>query len=377
MPLYSSRRYEAGDDARINDLYHAVTGRVRSAREYAWQWLDAPGGQGEIWLIEAETGDGEKRLVGHHGIMPLFFSLQAQDCLVGKTENTMVLPDYRRKILYPRYERAFFQEYGARFDALFSTTGPAAALRQRKALGYSDDQSWVSYSWIVGPGALGDFVEAAIGRSGRPGYWKGVQWAMKASANASRFAGRWQRGMKALPISALGAQQAMEHAFFEGFWEHARHGYSFTPRRNREDLAWRFWNNPYNSERITLVHQGGREGSAAYAIVRKVSRRIFLLEDIVCSPNNEELFSAFLYSVIEWSGEQGASILNFMTTSDSCSPAGWIGNMELPELMQKFPMSLRVLPEETMLRKASEKLLAADPETLSSWYVTPFVGEGR
>ena len=117
------RQYEDGDAAEINRLYADITGKSRSLQEFEWQWLKAPGGEGDIWLIEAVNHDGEKNLIGHHGIMPIRFSRGEENLLFGKTENTMVRAEYRRRILYPRFERRFAGVYEARFDALFSTMG--------------------------------------------------------------------------------------------------------------------------------------------------------------------------------------------------------------------------------------------------------------
>ena len=153
MGQYSCRRFRSGDEQVINDLYHAVTGRFRSIEEYRWQWLSAPAGPGEICLIECEGPRGDVQLIGHHGIMPLRFSIGEHNLVLGKTENTMVHPEFRSKILYPRYEQKFLREYEGRYDALFSTMGPPAALRQRRALGYKAENHWMRYEWVLRPGA--------------------------------------------------------------------------------------------------------------------------------------------------------------------------------------------------------------------------------
>ncbi len=104
---YRYRQYRDGDAAEINRLYADITGTTRSLREFEWQWLQAPGGKGDIWLIEATDNDGTTNLVGHHGIMPIRFSRGQENLLFGKTENTMVRPEFRSRILYPRFERRF------------------------------------------------------------------------------------------------------------------------------------------------------------------------------------------------------------------------------------------------------------------------------
>lgn len=134
-PRFTSRRLESGDEVAINDLYRRVAGRSRSPHDWRWQWMENPAGPSEMWIIELEE-DGRRQVVGHHGVMPFRATVGDRELMLGKTENTMVLQEVRHRLLYPRFEMRFLEQYGARFDALFSTRGPAAALRMRQALGY-------------------------------------------------------------------------------------------------------------------------------------------------------------------------------------------------------------------------------------------------
>ncbi|MCT7655663.1 GNAT family N-acetyltransferase [Oceanimonas sp. NS1] len=104
--IYSYRRYKPGDEVAINELYFKVTGRRRTPAQYSWQWLEAPEGVGEIWLIEATDEHGNTKLIGHHGIMPLAFTNKETELLFGKTENTMVLPEYRKRFYIPDSNRS-------------------------------------------------------------------------------------------------------------------------------------------------------------------------------------------------------------------------------------------------------------------------------
>lgn len=141
--MIHAREYRTGDEIEINRLYRDVTGRTRSEADWRWQWSENPAGRSEMWLIEEVLDDGSARLIGHHGVMPYRARIDGEDCLVGKTENTMVHPDHRSRILYPRFERRFLAAYEERFAMLFSTTGPAAAIRLRKAMGYDyRDPMW-------------------------------------------------------------------------------------------------------------------------------------------------------------------------------------------------------------------------------------------
>ena len=105
---FSYRSFFDGDVESINLLYKLVTKRQRSNKQFIWQWLKSPAGPGDIWLIFDKS---KNLLIGHHGIMPIRFTNKKQNLTFGKTENTMVLPEYREKILYLRYEKKFKNFY--------------------------------------------------------------------------------------------------------------------------------------------------------------------------------------------------------------------------------------------------------------------------
>lgn len=63
--------------------------------------------------------------------MPIRFTCADEDLLFGKTANTMLLPEYRDMLLYPRFEKRFAEHCEGRCDARFSTVGHPAAIRQR------------------------------------------------------------------------------------------------------------------------------------------------------------------------------------------------------------------------------------------------------
>lgn len=134
MSRFTIRQFQFGDVGDIKQLYEHVTGCTRSREQYLWQWHQSPSGSGDIWLIHDSEDD--HKLIGNHGVMPIRFTRGNTNLLFGKIENTMVLPEYREKILYPRFELKFKRDYENRYDALFSTMGPSPAIRVRKAMGY-------------------------------------------------------------------------------------------------------------------------------------------------------------------------------------------------------------------------------------------------
>ena len=360
------RRYQAGDEKQINELYFHVTGRQRSIEQFRWQWLNAPGGQGEIWLIEYEQPNGEVLLVGHHGVMPLRFSAGNLDLLVGKTENTMVLPAYRKKILYTRFEQRFLHEYESRFDATFSTMGPPAAIRLREALGYSAKHYWITNEWLIRAAAPLDFFASKV-RS------KHCYLATILNQTSKVFPKVSTKSQKhVLQLTELTSEQAPVSSFFDDFWETARSGYSIAPRRDKADLKWRFWDNP-NINYFTLISENNSIGDA-YAVLSEIDENIYQLDDFVCSPNSLELRSAMLVSVSNWVGDRGGSILKFVTTSDSTDQV--VGGGGLRDLNSCFPFSLRESPKQYMPRRLCKNSQHYAKIRGMAWAVTPYLFQG-
>ena len=367
------RRGTQRDSDAINELYKVVTGRARNLTEYRWQWFEAPGGPGEIWLIEA-TENGTRNIVGHHGVMPIRFSNGSSNLLAGKTENTMVHPDYRQRLLYPRFERRFLGEYAPRFDALFSTTGPAAALRQRQRLGYIDAAQWRRYAWALGPAALPVFAAR-----NRPSTRIPLD---EIAAAASRLPNRrtWFRKRGAKRTRLLAEDAARNDGFFDLFWDNARRDVGITPQRWSQDLDWRFWSNP-NGTYTTLVFEWS--DFAGFAIVRKAGKHIIQIADVVVTPSRPETISLALEATLDWGVDIGAQLAYFSTTSDfteMTAALDAVSYRDLSLLAQQLRHGGKPDPSASpsigMLRHVTKRGLSQDVSA-SGWQVTPLVFEGR
>ncbi len=376
MTRYRYRPYVPGDEHAINELYLAVTGRKRTVSQFMWQWQDAPGGKGEIWLIEYVNDDGSTKLIGHHGVMPIVFSYGQDDFLAGKTENTMVLPAFRAKILYPKYEQIFLSQYEKRFDLLFSTLGPPAALRQRLMQGYEAKRKWLHFEWSLCPGAfLSRLGISCMARQEKPFFKTLGGLCIAIGKKINQFTAFIPRNSNSLPLQVLSSQEAKKHQFFAKFWDIARNSYGLTPRRNREDLAWRYWDNPYGIH-TTFVYEGSKSGGCGYAIVRNIGPQIFRLEDIVIYPIDQALLEKILNTVCEWVHAQGGNILSFSTVADENKLVNFFIKFQKTNLRDKFH-SFFNRNDTLMPRKLLNNTLVDSNNKIIDWYVTPFVFEGR
>lgn len=360
---YSHRPYRLGDEDAINALYFRITGRKRSREQWAWQWQQAPAGPGDIWLIEATHPDGQVELIGHHGIMPIRFTWGERDLLFGKTENTMVLPEYRTKILYPRFERRFAAEYEPRYHALFSTMGPVAAIRQRQAMGYVAENYWLDLEQAYWPwGTLVRIVQHPRLRLLR----KLVGFMLKPRLRAAIPDG----------VEFLNASEAREEPFLKKYSIRARKNWGISPSRTAEDLAWRYWDNPY-SPRYAVIVRRPNIGNALFIVVHNAPGLANIEDFSIDNVNAEGLTEALQLSMIAVKQRLNVSLIRCGFTSDAV-PAS-----VLPALKQSFKPSfvskLRNRRKTSTLPSMPRKLTEQGVEeglANKPWNITMTISEG-
>ena len=357
MSRFTIRQFQSGDEADINQLYKRVTGSTRSIEQYLWQWHQSPSGSGDIWLIHDAAND--HRLIGHHGVMPIRFTCGAKNLLFGKIENTMVLPEYREKILYPRYELKFKRDYEARYHALFATVGPAAAIRVRKAGGYDFPVEWCSYMLGTGFRSNISCLRFLLRTASRR--------AFRSNENANK---NWSCPDQ-LDVGFLSPDEAASHKFFDNFWEQARTTHGIAPRRNREDLLWKFWTNPYKQHFTCVVDNVCCQGFAIVSIDRGIAK----LEDYAVSQPTRACYQKLFDELLDRLHNNSVSVLRVVTTNDNAlsSVLSDFSDREIAcgRLLNKFMSSERRMPRLITRMGALEGLNSRD------WHVTGLIFEGR
>lgn len=365
MTKYKYRKYNPGDENFINELYWKVTGLKRSNDQYFWQWFNAPGGKAEIWLIEALHDDGSKRLIGHHGVMPIRFSYGDNNLLFGKTENTLVHPDYRKKILYPRFEKRFLSKYEQRFHALFSTMGPRAAIRQRKAQGYLEVTEWCTKRWSLSSFSKISYIVTKIGFKYLSKML--VKYNQKQfNINAYTISG--------IRISAYNKQEAKKEILFQTYWNNIKRNYGITPSRDYEDLKWRFWDNPYN-DYITIVLDHPSMGIGV-AIVNKPYKYVAKIDDFTVEYPKSKLYKELIDGLFKYLKINGIHVVEMTTTKETID---WVGKNNFEPKICKYNLPL-IINKNNLPRKMPRKI-CPNGKSLSlketDWYITGIVTEGR
>lgn len=353
---YFSRRFRMGDEGAINELYYAVTGNHRTKSEFSWQWLEAPIGPAEIFLIEAEKEDGAPQLIGHHGVMPIAFSHGNEDLVFGKTENTMVLPDYRSKILYPRYEKRFLKEYEGKFDALFSTLGPSAAIRQRRAMGYSFGVDWKTLRVSTGRTSEALFILTSL-----------QQKLINVEVNRSKQLGRLLR------YGFMTDDQALRCDFFDDFWDRAKLNFSIAPRRQKCDLSWRFWLNP-NKEFLTFVIDSVKTKGYGIITFNDLKKSEVVLEDFCVESNSADEARRFFLEMLN--ALRAARIYSISIT---CTEDSSLYRYNFLDTLRMFSDKIVHPRSSNFSRPMPRKIAQRGSKSISTfdWDVTGIVFEGR
>jgi len=303
---------EPGDEEAFNDVFNSVVAGVRPPRSLDVMrhlWHGAPGGPVWSWLVEAREDSGDWRIVGHHGLCPVRFTFGDMDLTFAKTVNTFLLTEFRNKFVYLRFERQCLEEVEEVFDATYTLT-PAAA-RPRTALGY-ETVATMGLEWGAKPFSLGARVLAQGDR-------RYPNSAMRIATTSWSSLSKCFLPRSVLPLVKYDANAAAAAPFFVDFGCSARAIAGLAPRRDTDDLHWRFWSNG-DGYRTTLTHTWP-DGSRAYCILNRSRASNFVLEDIFLTTSQPGMLQEFLQSVYGWCTRQGALTISFMTTGEGHLPA--------------------------------------------------------
>jgi hypothetical protein len=306
MTRFRTRRMERADDVTINTIFNTFpTVAQRTLATMRRVWYEGPAGPVLSWIIEAEE-EGVWRLIGHHGLCPIRYTMGANDLIIAKTVNTFLLPEYLGKFVYPRFEQRCFAEVQDSIDASFSVAPKATRLRL--ALGYKADIRMVHLERGLQPAAFLPRILARL--AGR--------YPRSPLPSMARLSSAMPRSRSRLLLEALSPDAAPLSPFFFDFWDAARGDAGLAPRRDIADLQWRFWNDG-QKQRTTLTYSWP-SGARAYAIVKHSNAFIYDLEDIFLSVPRADLLQQFLDAIFAWSADRGALMLLFWTSEDGQPP---------------------------------------------------------
>jgi hypothetical protein len=302
MTRFRTRRMTPDDAPAFNNAYNSLNvSPYRPLEDMHRIWQGGPGGPVKSWIVEADSGAGWQ-LIGHHGLCPVRFTLGELDLLFAKTVNSFLLPDFRNRFVYLRFEQRCLAEVEREFDATYTLA--QYAVRIRTALGYDTGTLELDFEQgLRAPSILPRLLMRMIWRFPRIG--------------ALRPWHALPRRKSCLALTELDDATAKNSHFFADFWDEARMIAGLSPRRDAADLAWRFWGRP--GRRTTLTHTWSC-GARGYGIVSTSDGLHFCLEDVFLSTARPDLLGALLDAILSWCADNGGLMLSFMTTAESQPP---------------------------------------------------------
>ena len=306
---YGSRPYRSGDEAALVDLYSAVSGRSRTSEEYRWEWLQTPEGQGSMWVIEnKDTGE----VIGHHGLIPIPLSYFGERMLMGKTENTMIHPQYRGKVLYFLYEKEFVEEAKERFDLLYTTQGSGTPGRIRKRLGYISVGPYERLFSVSGKTGLDQLAAEIISRTIRSEL---LAWL------ANRFFVMFNHVLVPFLTSNISIDRKVRlrriddiEEVKEGLdelWERSKPHFGITVDRNASYLKWRIFDNPNLSYDFFVAE---RESEVVgYAVMEYTQTGNARIVDVVADSNDGILLNTVFQGLRQRLHENDFRVIELLT----------------------------------------------------------------
>lgn len=374
-----SRPYQPGDEVQINKLYLSITGRDRSAEDFAWEWLETWAGQGSMDLafdLDREEGD---QLVAQYSLIPTPLSLWGRPALAGKTENCMCHPDpvYRGTGLYSSHEREWFEKEKEKYGFFFTTAGQVtggAVGKVRTKLGYLPFDNWANYTLWLRTGTLREELGAIVAARGRAGKALApVLGGLLAAAvqGWSRLRRRHSCGYRVAVHDAAAAPLAE----IARLWERNRERYGISVDRSAGYLRWRISEDPHlTHEYLTMRGDDGLLGYAVYFVQRGTLHVV----DILADGADTALFRHLLAALVRRGRVLGVERVQCLALRRSrllprrlrsagffdtavLSPAGFIRSFRPRQFFLYIPEELREDP------RVSDH---------ASWYITELVLEG-
>lgn len=380
MPNIISRRFTERDKEELNNLYNLVAGRSRTIAKFEWEWLNTPEGWGSMWLLVDNDTD---KIIGHHGLIPMKFSVYGKTILAGKTENTVMHPQYRGKGIYYPFEVRFVEEAKERFQLLFTTAGVAEQGTVRIKLGYATVGSYAHYIKATNRSHL-NIVLANTMAQRIPNKLTATMLISAARlASLALMPAFSKRGTidESIKLEQIHTIETIADEL-DKFWERNKDKFGITPDRNSQYLKWRIFDNPnVNYEFFLAVKQGDTVGYLITKTSKEMGIKGASITDIMADDNNEMIFSSILQKATEIFEEEGIHIIHFSTlSSDNFLNRAMLRNgfVSLSGLRKLVPNFFIKKSQKAMLmaKALDESLDLSKVTNPACWYFTDLLTEG-
>jgi GNAT superfamily N-acetyltransferase len=371
-----SRMFIEQDKEELNDLYNLVAGRARELPQFEWEWLNTPEGWGNMWLlVDADSG----KIVGHHGMIPVRFSYCGKDILTGKTENTVMHPQYRGKGIYTPFEAKFIQEARDRFGMAWTTAGAREQGRIRLKVGYSIIGEYANFFRVIRWLDSGRWVSDIVDRLVQNKYIaRLLVWAYRlVSIFLMPFFWRRRVTDKQITLEKIADIDIVSEEW-DAFWERNRDKFGVTIDRNSRYLKWRIFDNPNLTSEFFLARRDGE--ITGYVVTRDLGDRGKTIVDLVARDNDPIIVGSILNCLADVLKKEGFSVVHMVTLrsgnmlNKTLKRSGYICFHGLEKFVRKIIKNRASVLMAKVLDESLDKDQALDP---AGWYFTEIFGEGR
>lgn len=372
---FIARAFSNGDETSIVSLYNKVTGASRTLEQHKWEWLDPPEGQGSMWVIE--TTD-TRQIVGHHGLIPIRFSCFGLPVLAGKTENTMIDPKFKSKLLYFPFETKFVEESEPIFDLLYTVEGSGIPGRIRRRLGYVPVGEYATYIKISKKShvdkIVGNILDREIGNRILANIAKCISWPLDYLIMLFFFGhSALDEGIRLEKVHDV---QCISDEIDE-LWDRNNQAFGITARRDTKYLKWRIFDNPNLEHAFFAARRGDK--LIGYVIFSVVGNEQATIIDILADQNDRKTLSAIISETERILKSSGIHIIFFTTLASN----NQLNSVFKANAFRAFPMVWKLLSKiehreepELLVKTFNKDLDTTIVTNPKNWYYTDILSEG-
>ncbi len=279
------RPYRKGDEYQINELYNLVFSRNRAINEWGWEYMENPIHESFIYVLEDNN-----KIIAHFSLLPILLRYEGRAILSGKTENTMMHPEYRGRGLYKIFEKKCIQEAHRRGIILPWVTLSAATKTHIRA-GYTPVAPIVNYVKITDYYTLKKTFFNKLNKKIKNKFISETS-SLFVSSVFSLLMRKKMKKQSILPQNLSIREITEFDSRFDGFWENNHKYYGITIDRNSRYLNWRFARNPCLSYEVFILETSDYK-ILGYLILH-AKKNVGYIDDIVVDRKRIIYYPIFL-----------------------------------------------------------------------------------
>lgn len=377
MDSIISRRFTQKDKKKLNELYNFVFNRSRTIENFNWEFTNNPQGAMYSWVLEDSKS---YRIIGHYGLIPIEFIYFGKTVLAGKTENTMLHPQYRSRGLYQPFEVSCIHKASQIFSLIWVSYS-AATTTHAKA-GYILVGELILYIYI-NKTSITRILENSIKDRISNGIIS-IFLQKLSQPIAHIFAFLFSKNIvidSEIKLEKVKTIDSIAKKIIE-LWDNVKANYGITVQRSIPYLQWRIFDNPYlKYEFYIALKQGKVVGYVIIRIANNGENKRGIIVDILVADQKSKMLDSILSQAITIFFKRGVYQIEFPTLKSTnfinkaLKRNGFVSFSMLKKVMRKTT-SKEYKGSLLMVKALDDKL---DPTKVSNpayWYFTNIVTEG-